>query len=213
MYLLGEKWFWTYEWSDSTQCLTMHDREWFRASYRELPESLIEKLRATLKQQGRFTFQDIVGATVELNRRQPLPPGLQDLEISNVPTDLGDAGLFVTYLRSREILLYASLTPKQLAKATSEEGLAYGEMNEAQRALIAPEACFHGGWNHDSHPLPEGELAKGVFRVKQSVQKGHDGKRYEAHSLVLDFPSKRAEGGVWLPLAKVGEKGAGDKSH
>ena len=104
MYLLGEEWFWTYDWSAAGQCAALHDRYWYRQVAQELPESMVEALRATVKEQGRFTFEDIVAATVELQRRNPVPPALS-MWYPNVPSDLQKAGLWGSNLRSETILL------------------------------------------------------------------------------------------------------------
>jgi len=196
LYLLGDKWFWTYEWTDTSQCLVFHDRYWYGNVFAELPESMVTAYREKLAKQGRFTFEEVVAAAVELAHHRPLPPSLRGILV-RVPSDLDKAGLRGLYLRSDALLLYASLTPKQMAKATGETGLLYGDMTPTQQALVQPYAFFEGGWDHDRRPLPANDLAQGVFHVKHSVS-----GPYEKHELDVDFPSKHAGITVMLPLAK-----------
>jgi len=191
LYLLGDSWFWSYDWNEAGDCLVFHDRNWYTLAPQEFPESMVLAYREKLKQRGRFTLDDVAAAAVELARRRPVPPrqrGAWPWASVNVPSDLEQAGLWGHQLRSEALLLYASLSPEQRDKARRAEGLRYQDMTGAQQELVRPYAFFTGGWNHDKHPIPDEEIAKAVFCIKQS-SRGSGSEARELFELGVEFPS------------------------
>jgi hypothetical protein len=214
LYLLGETWFWSYDWNEAGDCLVFHDQLWHIFAPQEFPESMVLAYQEKLKQQGRFTLDDVAGAAVELARRRPVPPrqrGEWPWSNVNVPSDLEAAGLRSDLLRSEAILLYATLSPEQREKARGAAGLPYGEMTAKQRAFVDPYAFFEGGSRDDKHPIPEGEIEKAVFRVKPHTEtyrrRDNQGKEIgplvtaEVVDLRVEFPSLEAGASLWLRAA------------
>jgi len=202
LYLLGESWFWTYDWNEAGDCLVFHDRRWCSRALQECPESLVTAYRAKLAEQGLLTLDDAVAFATELDRRRPRNPKLRK-KLPMVPSDLEGAGLSGHAVGSGVLLLYATLTPEQKAQARREAGLTYAQVTSAQQARVA----HIGQKDNNGRPLPDGELAQAVFRVKVSHEAGKEPKitvvsgrvvGYEAggppqdiHSLALEFPGRR----------------------
>jgi beta-lactamase regulating signal transducer with metallopeptidase domain len=209
LYLLGDSWFWSYAWNEAGDCLVLHDKLWYTFAPQEFPESMVLAYREKLKQQGRFTLDDVAAAAVELARRRPVPPrqrGEWPWSEVNVPSDLEQAGLSGHNLRSEAVLLYVSLSPEQRDKARSVEGLPYREMTPRQRYLVRPYAFFEGGWNHDRHPIPDEEISQAVFRIRQSTRKAGS-ESGESYELQVEFPSLQAGTGLWLRAPKAAAAG------
>jgi hypothetical protein len=210
LYSLGDSWFWSYDWNEAGDCIVFHDRNWYVLAPQEFPESMVAAYREKLKQQGRFTLDDVAAAAVELARRRPVPPrqrGKWPWSDVNVPSDLGEAGLSGDSLRSEAVLLYATLTPEQRGKARSGEGLPYTKMTGKEQELVRPYAFFEGGWHHDKHSIPEEEISRAVYRIKQSRQEGRTGPG-ELVQLQVEFPSLEAGTGLWLRLPKPAAAGS-----
>jgi beta-lactamase regulating signal transducer with metallopeptidase domain len=204
LYVLGDSWFWSYDWDEAGDCLVFHDRVWYVSARMEFPESMVLVYREKLKQQGGFTLDDVAEAAVELARRRPVPPrqrGEGPWSEVNVPLDLEGAGLSGHSLRSEALLLYASLSPAQRERARSADGLSFTEMTPGQQDLVRPLAFFEGGWNHDTHPIPDGEIPQAVFRVTQS-RETQESEQREMVVLQVDFPSLASQTGLWLQLPK-----------
>ncbi len=188
LYLLGEKWFWSYEWAEMGNCLVFHDRYWYRKAPRELPDSMVQECREKLKQQDRFTLDDVVAIAERLaSRRAALLAtggGLGNDRIS-VPPDLERAGLKGLCLPSEALLIYGSLSPEQRAKALREDGLPYAEMTADQRELV--RLTVRRG--NDRRPLPEEQITQAVYRIRQRTWgEGSDAKQYL--QLLVVFPSR-----------------------
>jgi beta-lactamase regulating signal transducer with metallopeptidase domain len=204
LYLLGEKWFWSYEWAEMGDCLVFHDRYWYRKAPRELPESLIEACREKLDEQDRFTLEDVVAIAQRLaSRRAALLAtggGLGNDRIS-VPSDLERAGLKGLCLPSEALLIYGSLSPEQRDKALHEDGLPYAEMTPEQRELVRRT---HRRGN-DRRPLPEKQISQAVFRVRQRTWGEGSGATQYLQLLVV-FPSREvgATLRVGMPAAAAG---------
>ncbi len=201
LYLLGEYWFWTYNWNEAGDCLVFHDRTWCSSALKECPESLLTAFRERLAKQGALTLNDAAAFAMELDRRRPRNPKLRK-KFPMVPSDLKAAGLSGHAVGSEVLLLYATLTPEQKVQAGSDAGLAYGEMTPAQQARVA----HIGQKDNNGRPLPDGELAQAVFRVKVSHEAGKQptttvvsgmvtfyaaGGPQDIHSLAVEFPSRR----------------------
>jgi hypothetical protein len=204
LYVLGDRWFWSYDWDEAGDCLVFHDRMWYVSAPMEFPESMVLAYREKLKQHGGFTLDDVAAAAVELARRRPVPPrqrGEWPWSEVNVPSDLEGAGLPRHSLRSEALLLYASLSPAQRESARRADGLPFTEMTPGQQDLVRPLAFFEGGWNHDKHPIPDAEITQAVFRVTQS-RKTQESEQRETVVLQVDFPSLASQTGLWLQSPK-----------
>jgi beta-lactamase regulating signal transducer with metallopeptidase domain len=202
LYLLGEYWFWTYDWNEVGDCLVFHDRMWCSRSLKECPESLVTAYRERLAEQGALTLDDAAAFATELERRRPRNPKLRALSPA-IPLDLEEAGFFGHELSSGPLLLYATLTPEQKVQASTEAGLAYAQMTSAQQARVA----------QIGQPLPGGELAQAVFRVTVShktvqeilkelgMPEGTpvgDLQPQNIQSLALELPSRRVAVNLYL---------------
>ncbi|MDH4179147.1 MAG: M48 family metalloprotease [Armatimonadota bacterium] len=197
LYLLGETWFWSYEWAEMGDCLVFHDRYWYRNAPRELPESLIEACREKLDEQGRFTLDDVVAIAQRLTSRRAAllaTGGGIGNDRMHVPSDLQRAGLDGHSLLFEALLIYASLSPEQRELALSEEGLPYAEMTPEQRELVRQT---HRTGN-DRRPLPEEQIAQAVYCVRQQTWgEGSEARQYL--QLLVVFPSR--EVGATLRVA------------
>jgi beta-lactamase regulating signal transducer with metallopeptidase domain len=187
LYLLGEKWFWAYEWDEVGDCLVFHHANWYRFAPRELPESMVRAYREKLKQQGRLTLEDVVAAAVALGPRRAVlrATGSPRNARMYVPSDLEEAGLDGLALLSSATLIYASLSPEQRAQALSEAGLPYADMTPDQRSLARRSSTER----NDDRPMPEEKLAQAVYHIRQRTYgQGAEMQRYV--QLVVTFPGR-----------------------
>ena len=77
----------------------------------------------------------------------------------NVPTDLAREGIGFTAPNLRELGFYTLLTQEQVAKARTEEGLSYRDMNREQRRWVGQVAA--------ALRLPSGRLAQASYRLEE----------------------------------------------
>jgi hypothetical protein len=172
LYLLGDEWFWSYDWNEAGDCLVFHDRRWYTRVPQEVPESLIEACREKLRKQGGFTLDDAAEVAAALDRRASAWAGVPGPGIA-MPTDLGGAGLNGFAVTSPQIRLYASLSAEQRANARSAAGLPFMAMTRAQQDRVRQLAAIpqSGPIRPDTmRPVPKAELSKALFRVKKSSQ-------------------------------------------
>ncbi len=217
LYLLGEKWFWTYDWNEVGNCLVFHDRYWYRRVPQECPESLVTAYREKLATQGVLTLDDVASFTVELERCRPSDPRLRRT-YPMIPRDLMTAGLSGALFSPEALLIYASLTPEQRAKARRAEGLPYAEMTRTQQALVrrlAGERRANGGAGEVIQAsVSAAELDQAVYRIAQTRQTlGEPGPgdllaagTYDHISLNVEFPNSKLGTSVFLgrPEAAAG---------
>ncbi len=211
LYLLGEHWFWTYEWDEVGNCLVFHDRHWYRKPP-EAPEALVQVYREKLEQQGCFTLDDVAAAAVALAGR--LPSRASD-PVWGVawPYDIARRGMNAR--PSPALLLYASLSPEQRSKARSATGLPYAEMAPAQQGLVRSAAVeSEERSRHPDRPKPplaEEEITKAVYRIEESREDlpGQPGDLLDAgpamvFELQIEFPSRQVRNWhhQYLPLPK-----------
>jgi len=209
LYVLADHWLWTYDWNEAGDCLVFHDRYWYRKPP-EVPESLVEAWREKLQEQGGLTLDDAAAAAVALASRVSSRPDVRWPKVA-VPNDLARVGLSPWALTSPYVLLYASLSPEQRAKAWSAAGLPFAEMTRAQQELVRRGAAGESasdsvGRTRIPRAVPEEEIAKGVFRIKQSrrnITEPGPGDllaagTYEAFELQVVFPSRQVGTQVWL---------------
>lgn len=218
LYLLGERWFWSYDWNEAGDCLAFHDRQWYSRALQECPESLVATYREKLEKQGAFTLDDVAAFAVALERHRPKDPILRQMGVM-IPRDLLQAGLLSVRSSPEALLIYASLTPEQRAKARSAEGLPYAEMTRAQQKLVRRS----GGERYGGSPyhvvltpaIPEEEMVKAVFRITQSrmtVGKPGPGDlaaagTYDQIGLRVQFPNRETGNSVYLRSPKPAAAG------
>jgi hypothetical protein len=182
LYLLGESGFWSYDWNEAGDCLVFHDRYWYRRVPQEFPESVAERYREKLKQQGGLTLDDVAAVAAELIRRLPSqPPWPEEVPVAPaVPEDLRQAGLMGPEV---PLLIYAALTPQQRATARSVAGLPYGDLTAEQRELV--RRCIPP--DPSGRPIPEEYLASAAYRIGEGTEQRDSGVRL-VHYLILRFP-------------------------
>ena len=192
LYVLGENWFWTYDWNEAGDCLVFHDRFWYRLAQEEFPESMVTALRDKVRQQGCLTPDDIAAAAVELERRRPAHPSLRD-GLMMVPEDLRNAGVYDPAITSEALLIYASLTPEQRAKARSAEGLPYQDMTAKQQELVRRSNTSGA----DKRPLPDEQIAKAVYCINDWTETVRSEPKL-VYELQVEFPSRQVRTMLWL---------------
>jgi hypothetical protein len=205
LYLLGEKWFWTYDWNEAGTCLVFSDRKWYRRIPQECPESLVIRYRGKLAEQGVLTLDDVVAFAVELERRRPTHARPLQTMVT-IPRDLAQAGLSGAGLFPEGLLIYAELTPQQRAKARGEEGLPYAEMTRKQQELVRRIAVGRTSGDPPRRPIPDEEIVKAVYRVTQSrTTVGEPGPgdllpagTYDRIGLTLELASREVGSGVYV---------------
>ncbi len=177
LYLLGDEWFWSYDWNEAGDCLVFHDRRWYTRVPQEVPESLIEACREKLRKQGGFTLDDAAEVAAALARRTSVWAGGAWPGVA-MPTDLGGAGLNGLALTSPHMRLYASFSTEQRAQARSAAGLPFAGMTQAQQDSVRQLTAIpqSGPIRPDRmRPVPEAELSTAVFRVRQSSRTTQQG--------------------------------------
>jgi hypothetical protein len=125
-----------FEWEAVGECLVFHEEDWDELAAREVPESLLTRYREKLAKQGRFTLDDAVSIALEIDRRQGDAPRMRGP--TPLPEDLTAAGLG-GLLHPREnwaASLVASLDADRRAKAESERGLAFAEIDRKQQDQV-----------------------------------------------------------------------------
>ena len=209
LYLLGEKWFWTYDWNEAGTCLVFSDRNWYRRVPEECPESLVIRYREKLAEQGTLTLEDVAAFAVDLERRRPTNANVRRTRVM-IPRDLARAGLSAAGSFREGLLMYAALTPEQRAKARSAEGLPYAKMTGTQQEVVRRSAVgSYGGPPHRHllvRPVPEEEIVQAVYRITDSrMTLGEPGPgdlvpagTYDKISLALQFPNREVVSGVAL---------------
>jgi hypothetical protein len=149
LYILGERWLWSYEWNETGNCLVFRNRNWYRLVARELPESLVCAYTAKLEEQGGFTLEEVADlAAAVASRRDRLFPTEQKL-CPSMPPELDRAGLGWGALACDAVVLYAKLTPEQRIQARTRAGLPYQDMTREQKALVR-QSCRSSGRAEDA---------------------------------------------------------------
>jgi hypothetical protein len=125
---------WNVEWETAGDCIVFHHTHWHSLAQREIPESLIERWRGKLSEQGRFTLEDVVNIAVEIENR-PTPPRPHRF---SMPEDLLEAGAGAAAGPARGmLLLYHALTPEERAAAGTPEGLRLSDLPPPKQREIA----------------------------------------------------------------------------
>ncbi len=168
-----------YLWEKAGKCLIFHRVDWYGLAKAEVPESLILAYRDKLEAQGRVTVDDLAELAVVLDG--------QDLSAANFPRDLQRAGLHSGLTSSSwALLLYASLSPEQLEKVRSPEGLAFTDMTIAQRQKVIDTASSL------QRPLTRDQAYRATFHLIEGIEE-HRGRRFAKTELQLRFPHQTTE--------------------
>ena len=176
LYLLGEDEFRgdVYLWQQLGNCLVFHRADWYGLVGMEAPESLILAYRERLRDQGFFTVEDLAELAVVLKSR--------GLSASNFPRDLQRAGIHMGFQHDAwALLLYASLSPDQLEKVRTAEGLPFANMTIAQRQQVIDKAVG------PPKPLAKEQAYRATFQLVESTREIR-GRRFAMTVLELRFP-------------------------
>jgi hypothetical protein len=125
-----------YHWQKVGKCLVFHHVRWYDMIAREIPERLIVAYRKKLDEQGQFTVEDVAAFAVAMAKA----PGV------NLPKDFQAAGL-VPFYPSVYPFFRVPISPDQLAKARSPDGLSLQEMTSAQRQQLPGILASCGGYS------------------------------------------------------------------
>jgi hypothetical protein len=177
LYLIGEDDFRSediYLWQKRGNCLVFHRADWAALAKMEIPESIILAYREKIAAQGELTLNDLAELATILSTRK--------LPASAFPEDLQRAGVrLASHYSQWALLLYASLTPEQLQKLRSPEGLPFAEMTIAQRQIVLQRAA------NRSLPVPQIEAYRASFHLAESSEERR-GRRFDKTELQLRFP-------------------------
>jgi hypothetical protein len=200
LYLLGEDEFRgdVYLWEKAGKCLVFHRVDWYGLARVEVPEWLIQACRAKLTEQGFLTLNDLAELAVLLDS--------QDLPAADFPRDFQRAGLHGGLAaNSWALLLYASLSPEQLEKLRSPEGLTFTDMTISQRQRVIDRAAAL------PRPLTRDQAYQATFHLVQEVEE-HRGRRFAKTELQLQFPDQTDRANVqFRRLKPEGESPASPK--
>jgi len=198
LYLLGEHQFRgdVYLWEKLGNCLVFHRADWYGLVKAEAPESLILSYREKLRDQGFFTVEDLAELAVVLKSR--------GLSASNFPRDLQRAGIHVGFRADWwALLLYASLSPDQLEKVRTAEGLPFANMTIAQRQQVIDKALG------PPKPLAKEQAYQASFHLVESTEEVR-GRRFATTMLELRFPDHTDAALVQFRLVDAKPQAAGN---
>ncbi len=161
-----------YCWRKAGECLVFYHRDWYERVPKEIPDGMIVKYRERLQTQGELTLDDLAELAGEVIERV--------LRLDSFPPDLRRAGVCTSLKAySWALLLYASLTPDQIEKLRSPEGLRYHDMTADQQRQIAARAA--------SHPLSIGKEQLATFHLRESTNTTPTSHFHQTY-LELRFP-------------------------
>jgi len=157
--------------------VVFHHAEWAGLAAGEIPESLLTRYRGKVAEVGHLTIAD----AAEFAAAWEGKPG----RAYGIPMDLQDAGLNYP---CPCLLLYASLTPEQIAAAHRPAGLPCRELLAAQRQHSARTA-YNGG----ARPRPTtDEVAKsGSLHIEEIVAKPGAGPGGTTVRIFIQLGDKR----------------------
>ena len=190
LYVLSEVRMWFEQpryWKQVGKCVVFCDGQWFRLIPGEIPESLIVECREKIRAQGRLTLDDAVALASLQNR---------PIRGEAFPRDLVRAGARYGLSSAWALLLHASLSPEQLKKARSAEGLPFSDMTDAQRARVFDIMSKR------EPPFSREQIAQATFHARiQEFTSGAPERISTLAEFWLEFPGQswRAEAGVNLP--------------
>jgi len=115
-----------YQWQKVGECLVFHHARWYDMVAREIPRSLLLAYRRKLDEQGQFTLEDVAAFAVAMAKA----PGV------NLPMDFQEAGLVPSDAFGFLSFFRVPISPDQLSKARSPEGLSFEEMTPAQQQQL-----------------------------------------------------------------------------
>jgi hypothetical protein len=171
LYVVGEER--QYRWKQAGDCLALHHAEWYSQAAGEVPERIILAYREKLKTQDRFTLDDMAALALALGGRP--------IRAEAMPADLARAGISAGPLPARPLLLYATLSPAQVARARGPKGLPFADMTKAQQERARQSAASL------APPVPADQVSQAVFRVQESLLGDRD-TRLPVVWLDIQFP-------------------------
>jgi len=175
-----------FEWKLVGDCLVFHRKHWYVLAQRELPESFIERWRAKLEDQERFTLDDIVQLAVELEGR-PTPALRYGLTI---PDDLLEAGADAASGPYRGmLLLYHALTPEERAAARTPEGLPLSQLPSRKQREIT-DYVLPPGVPRATLQTPFAEFVAGTVFFLNAGSREEAGAPPTQYEFRLTYPSE-----------------------
>jgi hypothetical protein len=177
-------------WKKAGSYLVFHHIKWSDLAPGEIPESLLTRYRQRLAAAGQLTIADAAEFAVVWEGK--------DMRAYGIPMDLQEAGLGYS---PPELLLYALLTPEQIASARRPPGLPCSELTMPQRKRLAEmiahemdgprmtlEQAISGGHLRIEETVTKlGNGARGETAVCLFVQLGDDRPRYPATFRFLEM--------------------------
>jgi hypothetical protein len=161
-------------WQRAGPCLTIHHNNWYRLAKSEMPEDIVHACRDKLEKQGRLTMHDLAEAALVIAER--------DLTHRQFPADLRRAGMGGAVTADAwALVLYDSLSAEQQAKASSEEGLSFADLQEEQQAWV----LYRSRCMPDYLPLDQAEESR--LRVAESSRE-LPGRSCREIVVELEFP-------------------------
>lgn len=139
--------------------------------------------------------------------RSWLALGDRPIDYGAIPVELGRTGLASVGYARWALALYASLSPDQVGKARSPEGLPYAEMNLVQQQQVAEAVAKL------NRSLPREEVPRSVLCITESSREAH-GRRFDTTGFQIKLPSGTCETAVTLlvpppPAAQAPGAGSG----
>jgi hypothetical protein len=153
-------------WRKTGSYLVFHHIKWSELAPGEIPESLLARYRQKVAEVGHLTIADAAEFAVVWEGR--------DKRAYGIPMDLQEAGLNYS---SPVLLLYASLTPEQIAAARRSPGLACSELTMPQRRRLAEMIA---GEMDGPRMTMDQALSRGHFRIEEAVTRPGRNTRGEA---------------------------------
>jgi hypothetical protein len=178
---------WRYRWKAAGSCLVFHHQEWYARAGQEIPERIVLAYREKLANQGRLTLDDVAAFAVALGH---------PVDLTAVPLDLLEAGIFAPAVSPGIFVFYASLSPEQRREAEGPTGLSFAAMSPAQQGQVRQRAAAL------TPPVPPDQLAAAVFRLRESILEDESFRR-DRFDLDLAFGDQLDQTVVLLGLPQV----------
>ena len=150
-------------WRKTGSYLVFHHVKWYGLSLGEIPERLLIRYRQKVAEVGHLTIADAAEFAVEWKPK--------DMRAYGIPMDLQEAGLGYP---SSHLLLYAELSPEQIADAHRPAGLPCRELSAPQRRRLADVLAKQLA---GPSITMDQAIARGSFHIEETVTKPDPSRR------------------------------------